>query len=737
MKRILLLILLLFCHLRSGAQGENNNWCFGDRVGLAFNGGAVPDYFPDSLSSFESCGALSNAAGKLLFYCDGTSVYNRDHRIMPNGSGIRGNHSTQYGVGFAVCQNIPHTYYLFTITELGSASTLSVSTIDTTPDGGLGDVQIKNQLLGDSMSEKMLLAGYGRNQWLITHHQDSGIFYAFSLKDGLNPTPVRSYVGAHRGHRGYSFGELKCSPDFRHLYMTNYKIYNPGTHNLEMYDFDEYTGIVSNHRELDTNKLGFFGVEVSPDGSRLYTTGTEPKGIYQYDLNAGSLSAIKASRFQIQAGYFKGTRMGPDSMIYVMLGGVPQNVLRIRKPNLLGMACSPEPNCLPADYPATHSAENFGINFLSTVESNDTSTEHIRRCLGTECRIGKAGRNNYVWQDGATDSFRIIDHSGTYYLSSRKANVNYTDTFVVSILPYDTIRTHLDTGVCPGELALLSAPEGYQDYLWTGGYTGKDTTISSDAHLQLKASDTIGCRILQKDIQLRFAAFTELPAAATICDADTIRLKVASNDPDAKYQWNNGATTPEIWVSKAGTQKLNATVFGCTLTHSVEISETSINTTIEGKREFCLGDKIRLSAVQLYASYQWSTGEKTASIDVYNPGIYTLMLTKGGCSRRAEVSVSAQDCTHCVAFANAFTPNNDGINDRFGPLIFCSDPRFYELVIANRWGQEMFHSSGFKEKWDGTFDGKACSDGVYFYMLRISFGNGDKQLYKGDLTLLR
>ncbi|MCQ2960499.1 MAG: PKD domain-containing protein [Bacteroidales bacterium] len=78
-----------------------------------------------------------------------------------------------------------------------------------------------------------------------------------------------------------------------------------------------------------------------------------------------------------------------------------------------------------------------------------------------------------------------------------------------------------------------------------------------------------------------------------------------------------------------------------------------------------------------------------------------------------------------VRVPNVFTPNGDGIND-----IFFEGMPDAELIIINRWGQELYRGN---EGWDGTYNGKEMSAGTYFYM--ISLPTGKK--YDGPLMLIR
>tara|TARA_R110002049_G_scaffold20846_10_gene76627 strand:+ start:793 stop:1263 length:471 start_codon:yes stop_codon:yes gene_type:complete len=84
---------------------------------------------------------------------------------------------------------------------------------------------------------------------------------------------------------------------------------------------------------------------------------------------------------------------------------------------------------------------------------------------------------------------------------------------------------------------------------------------------------------------------------------------------------------------------------------------------------------------------------------------------------------------------NAFTPDQDGTNDRFG--VVGINVAEYQLKIFNRWGELIFESSDIANKWDGTHNGNLVPDGVYVYTLFAKELTTGKRITKtGTVTLL-
>jgi gliding motility-associated-like protein len=90
-----------------------------------------------------------------------------------------------------------------------------------------------------------------------------------------------------------------------------------------------------------------------------------------------------------------------------------------------------------------------------------------------------------------------------------------------------------------------------------------------------------------------------------------------------------------------------------------------------------------------------------------------------------------------IEVPTGFTPNNDGLNDRFGPYNALKADN-YQFQVFNRWGQRLFHSRNWQEKWDGRWNGREQPGGVYVWMLTYNIpGTGELVSRKGTVTLIR
>lgn len=131
----------------------------------------------------------------------------------------------------------------------------------------------------------------------------------------------------------------------------------------------------------------------------------------------------------------------------------------------------------------------------------------------------------------------------------------------------------------------------------------------------------------------------------------------------------------------------------------------------------------------------------TATPDEAGDLVYLVEVTNSVCTEVVEIPVFVIDVM-CIPdrvyLPNAFSPNNDGANDRLRVRsTFINQIEEFELMIFNRWGQQMYRSFDPLGSWDGTFEGDDLEPDVYGYYLRVVCPDGEVLIQKGNITLLR
>jgi gliding motility-associated-like protein len=307
MKKTAILLGVLFCSLSVMAQNQANIWYFGWNAGLDFSSAEItgrPTVLSDgALYTMEGCSVISDEAGKLLFYTDGDTVWNRQHQLMPNGTGLYGHFSSTQAALIVPQPGSERYFYIFTTAAQGQPNGLSYSIVDMHAAGGLGDVTTKNIQLHSPTTEKLTAVHHanGKDVWVITHKWKSDEFYVYLVtEEGLHETPEISKAGSvHEWgtSNANTLGQMKASPSGKSIALTIHQI-----RRVEVFDFSNQTGAVSlNHAfqvKIDTNfNVNPYGVEFSPNERYLYIGEVGPRSfsgqnIHQYDLASGKITAI-------------------------------------------------------------------------------------------------------------------------------------------------------------------------------------------------------------------------------------------------------------------------------------------------------------------------------------------------------------------------------------------------------------------------------------------------------------
>ena len=299
---------------------ESYIWYFGGKAGIDFNYGSPVALTDSEMGQYEGCAIISTPEGNLRFYTNGSTVWNKNHLPMPNGTGLVGNSSSTQSAIIVPKPESSDIYYIFTVDAFARTNGLAYSTVDMTLNDGLGDIAVKNVPLWTPTAEKITAVRH-RNQvdfWVISHGVNNNTFHAYLVTQaGVSATPVVSHSGSvHKvdkigdvTDRG-SVGYLKASPDGSRLALA----VSPQNGFFEVFDFDNETGHVSNPIQLAGYEYPY-GVEFSPDGTKLYGS-LIYKGIYQFDLQAtdiqGAVQLVGSSSSNLGA-----LQIAPDGNIYV------------------------------------------------------------------------------------------------------------------------------------------------------------------------------------------------------------------------------------------------------------------------------------------------------------------------------------------------------------------------------------------------------------------------------------
>jgi len=93
---------------------------------------------------------------------------------------------------------------------------------------------------------------------------------------------------------------------------------------------------------------------------------------------------------------------------------------------------------------------------------------------------------------------------------------------------------------------------------------------------------------------------------------------------------------------------------------------------------------------------------------------------------------------YCIKVMDAFTPNGDGMNDRW--LVVNNGgvcTRQISVSVFNRYGSVVYKNDNYNNDWTGVYNGKPVPDGTYYYVVSYRLITGAYLTLKGDVTILR
>lgn len=731
------------------AQKQDNTWCYGNGRLINFNSVPAPTLSASSIFATENCATVSdNTTGNLLFYTNGVKVWDRTHKIMPNGTNIGNDTAGTTAQGCVIASNIADTnkYYVFTL-EPNSGNPnvrgrLAYTVIDMSLNGGLGDVDYsqKNIPIKDSLSESLTLIQGNCCMWLLAHSILKDSFFAFKITPtGITTKPVVSVGGYPYLHNGV--GYIKASPDGKKLALSSVQSPVLGSF-IALHDFDVNTGKVSNGIIIDNINYDllnayFYALEFSPNSSKLFVNMRIP-AVYQYDISLGTAVAIKASKTYIPttlSDISNGLQLGPDNKLYVA-GGSLAALGQISNPDIM------YPGCTYKSLFILSTADQHGGNILglpqkvgyvnATFQSN---TKKISTCFGQQVALQAPDGAAYpVWQDGSASSYFYTNTAGTYWVKSAIGCTIHTDSFIVVNTDFNFDLGN-DTSICTNQPLHIGFNIPDASYQWQDGSTANPYTINKAGTYKLKITVN-GCskwdelKVLAKD-----PPDISLGNDTVLCWGDTLMLQVS--DTFKSYRWNTGSNQNSIIASTTGNYSVSVFDGFCTTTDDVNLNFFNPTINLGPDELLCTGETKILNANSFPGStYKWSDGSTEDHITVTKPGTYTVKAINkcGGFSD--EIIVDFENCDCIPIIPSAFTPNKDGRNDYIQPHLSCTVAS-YNFIIVNRFGQEVFSSTDPSQKWDGTQNGKTCDIGTYFYLLKLRASKNRDFLFKGDITLLR
>ena len=394
-------------------------------------------------------------------------------------------------------------------------------------------------------------------------------------------------------------------------------------------------------------------------------------------------------------------------------------------------------------------------------------------CAGDSISLSVADQyTNYQWSTNGTSSKIEITQGGDYTLMVIDTNgCQATQSITVPdpIVLTSSIRATSDynrfniscNGLADGR-AEVTVDNGQAPYTfqWNDGQSNAIANALAAASYTVSISDALGCTtenaITLNEPPVLAPDLMPFPVRCFGEKNGAVSVEIAGPTAPYEFSFNESSFTNNNYFENlpAGTYPIVLKdINACEWSGNIVVDEPELlrlNITPDYKEIF-LGDSIEMNILtnaREIATIEWSPKSYmrcdtciTITTRPLTSVTYTARLVdSAGCVATNEASLLVQKDDR-VFIPTAFSPNNDGENDRFTIFTGPNVERIHSLIIVNRWGELLFERYDFQPNdtslgWDGKHKGQLLNPAVFIYYAEVEFYGGEMGEYKGTVTLI-
>ena len=520
---------------------------------------------------------------------------------------------------------------------------------------------------------------------------------------------------------------------------------------------------------------------VMNSGTGVFTPGTDAAGTYTYTLT----NACGSSSADVVASVDNGVEdSGLDGSITLCIGDPATDLFNSLggTPVTGGMWAPVMTSGTGVFDPAT----DFAGTYTYSLNNNcGTSSSDVVVSVVTSPDAGTDGTASFCTTDSPDDLFNYltstpdgggtwspaltsgtgvfdpsVDVAGTYTYTINTSCGSATAEVEVTFNPSANSGSNGTATFCSNDTAedlaiyLTGTPDAGGTWLpaLTSGTGVFDPSFDPAGTYTYTVTNPCGSSASTVEVMITADANAGQGNVITICEgvsAFNLSDSLLSN-PDAGGVWTpaltSGADVFDPSIDEAGTYVYTVTNTCGTSTSELTVNlnsapnagETSILTTCNSSSSTNL---LTIMNGAPESGGAWSP-QLNSGTDLFDPSVdpmgeYTYTVTNGCGSNSTVVTTTDEgaDCEMHIYVPNVFSPDANGEND----VLYVRGKGVESITISifNRWGQLIFQSSSLDEGWDGTYGGKPVNAGVFVYVLKGEFSNGDAIDIKGDVTLVK
>jgi gliding motility-associated-like protein len=380
---------------------------------------------------------------------------------------------------------------------------------------------------------------------------------------------------------------------------------------------------------------------------------------------------------------------------------------------------------------------------------------------------GGNGNETYFWDAGATTStLSVAPTKTTVYAVTVQTDdgcpsiVDTVKVIVPTFMPMEVSVNKDLTIPCPGDpLPLVAVIKGGSDHshvqIWSDGenvFNGNNNIVRPlvDTEYTLLCIDICAKDSASANFTVKMPNYD--PLVVVVFSADTLicigsyadlAIRVSGGDGNYAYSWSNGYTTPSIQVfPKFNTTYDVVATDGCKTQVDTSVDVTVSAPVANFSFEYVSPIEIQFNNLSYnnIVAYTWTFDNATSIEEDHlhsfdKSGIHNVWLVVEDENTCVDSIMRIVRPLFFIYSPNAFSSNGDRLNEEFK---FKGDGvKSFQLYIYNSWGELLFKTDNIHNGWDGTYNGKKVSAGVYLYKVRAESYQQDIVEEVGKLTLIK
>ena len=354
----------------------------------------------------------------------------------------------------------------------------------------------------------------------------------------------------------------------------------------------------------------------------------------------------------------------------------------------------------------------------------------------------------YSWDTNENTQSIVVTNSGTYSVEVTDAfNCVGGDTVTVEFFPVPEANLPDEVLACEDEIVVLDAGNPGYNYQWSTLEATQSIIAMESGIYTVTVTSADNCSIQdQTEVTILTYPIVDLGADQALCAGESFLLD--AGNPGLNILWSTNETGQTINATSTGVYTVSVDNGACFSEDQISLVFNPQPINPFGNDTIVCFDgppyNLLLQALNPGATYLWDTGSTQSNILVFSGGTYNVEITTpNGCDQVFSTNVLESCFGDFLYVPNAFTPDNDGINDVFA--VEGTRVESFELEIWNRWGERIFWTDDINDHWNGSHKNgdHYVESEVYIYTINYryftdEFGGVSEWVTKdGFVTMIR